>query len=715
MRAVHVAVVAIAITFGATISFGAPTDDALDVELASRADVRGTLSSETGAFTYAAVAGATLSFKLVATPARGVTFDVRLVGPDATAIDLAGLPRFVQRDGFVSVSRASLPLTGSYVLRVRGPGSGTYRLDWTASPGPKRVQRCDLRCTTLGRSPGSESAAGRIIRAGTGTSVSVTRTDSDVRGAAIVVQGGAAPAETVVLLTSAPAARPRALAGLHVAGPSIAIEPDGLRLGAAAAVTVPYDPVRVPHGSNAASQLRMARVDAHGTTTVIAPDSVDTESHVVTAPSDRFARFVVVAPDGPPDPEAVAYWHGALTVRVSPDGGGGTDSRHRDVSLDVGRATLLPGGGLDVVGDWYGATWTTDNAGVGQLSLSSALGESGTIKWAMDADGRRLRVIDPSGGGSVLEPCADGSLYVGTLGEDTTGPQSTIEIALRRPPSDLPTAALVGSYWVGVQEFGVSQSGQSPTSVEIGRTFGVVTLRADGTWSLKGDSISTRADWSEPDGRTRRSSARESGTWAVATPSDSWYAGTVMLSSANGPGRVRIFPSADGALFFGTNDPAADGGAFAFLFGVRQARAITPSDVKGDYAFAQMTPDANAFRLVGLPPAPAELVVPDVRCWQEDGIMRFAGTSTVRIPADRLKEVDRDGTVPGGVRVTYDASTAQSGVGFTLARTGRFDVRAGANEQVVGAVSADARAGFVVIAPVKPNGAYGLRVFVKAP
>ena len=95
--------------------------------------------------------------------------------------------------------------------------------------------------------------------------------------------------------------------------------------------------------------------------------------------------------------------------------------------------------------------------------------------------------------------------------------------------------------------------------------------------------------------------------------------------------------------------------------------------------------------------------------------MRFAGTSTVRFPADRLKEVERDGSVPGGVRVTCDMSIAQSGVGFTLAQTGRFSVRASANEQVVGAISADARAGFVVIAPVKPDGAYGLRVFVKAP
>jgi hypothetical protein len=698
------------------VAFGGPADStSVDVELAARADVRGTLQGpdEVDVFRYVAPAGSTLTFRVAASPTRAIDFDVRLVGPDGADVPLAGLPQFADRGGVVSLTKFAPTAAGAYELRVGGTGAGTYRLTWTATPGAKRVQKCDLRCTTLGRTSGEATAFGRVAAVGAATSLVVAADESDLHGARLDVPADMAPAGTSLLLTSGAAVAVPNPATQQSAGPAVWVQPTTLVLAAPATLTIPYDRLLVPRTADAAADLRVARLDPRGTITVLVP-SVDTSQRTVTVTTDRLGRFVAFAPKGPPDPSSGRYWHAVLGVSLEPGSGG--DSRFRRVDLEMGLATFAVDGTIAYVGDHFATSWSHDDQGAGQSTRSADRDQSATLPWAFAADGGRIQVGGAGADGAVLEPSEDGGLYVGQVGDQTPLTQGRIEVALRRARRVPSAAAFVGTYWFGAVDVVARQEGSSPAQLSSRRISGTLTLRADGTGSIKADTTFVEFD---PSDRTLKSGRGPLtggiGQWSIVDAAGGWREGSLALTSSD-PGStspMRIFPSADGKSFFGAIDPD-DKSEYMFLFGVRQSTSMSAALVTGDFAAGGIDVGVDGYQLPAQPtPGPA---VGDVYVAESEMVLRFAyGPKRLGIASQTERDVHRDRNEDDGVRVTFLTDPPPGTIPFTLARTGRIVVYAEPGFQIVGAVVPDARSGFIVSGPVKDAGPFGLRVLVKSP
>jgi len=689
-----------------------PAPTAVDVELAARADVRGTLRGpdEVDVFRWRAPVGATITFRVAASPARAIDFDVRLVDPAGAEVPLAGLPRFTDRGGLVALSKYAPPTAGVYVLRVGGKGSGAYRLTWTASPGAKAVQRCDLRCTTLGRALGDETAIGRAVAAGAATTLDVAAADSDLRFARLDVLADAAPAGTSLLLTSSVGAAVPDPSTLQSAGPDVLVQPSSLVLSSPATLTLPYERILVPRTASAATDLRVARVAKNGTISVLAPTSVDTAGRTVSVTTDRLGRFVVFAPKGPPDPTSEAYWHVALDVTLE-QAATGADSRARRAQVESGLASFSGGGALAFVGDRFETSWTHDDQGAGHVTRTSFHDEPASLAWSFDADGRRIRIDDGSGRASVLEPSEDGAAYVGQIGETTWNSRAGVEAALRRSPRALSAESIAGSYWIGALEVQALQGAASAMDVETWRTSAAATLRADGTWTIAGDSRLATFDPSDRRTKLGRGRIAGGGTWTIVGAEGGWREGSIALtiSGADSVAPLLIFPSADRRMFLGTTDPTSEGDHM-FLVGVRRSTSMSPRLLTGDYAMGGFEARVSTYSPATGP------VVGDLGVSQTEAVARYAsGARRFGVSSEARRDVDRDPGAALGVRVAYAIDHPTDAVAFSLARSGRLSVRADPRFEIVGAMTPDARAGFVVSRPVRGIDFFGVRLLVKSP
>jgi hypothetical protein len=683
----------------------------VDVSLTPRIQVRGTLSGrgEVDVFRYSAPPATVLTFAL--TGNRTIGFDVHLFGPGAAEIPLAGLPRFVSRAGSMSLTKYALPADGAYELRVGSAAPGTYLLRWTATPGATRLAKCDLRCATLGRTLGDETAVGRLVDAGDTTTLDVA-SSSDIAGTRLVVPAGAVPDETLLLVTSSAAFAPPDPSSYQAAGPAVGVQPSDAAFSSPAAVTLPYDPLLVPRSADARKDLHVAALGLGGDTTVLAPTAVDTVRHTVTVAANAAARFVVFSPKGPPDPTGTEYWYGGVSLMFGTDGSG-ADSRERFIHVETSRMTFGAGGSLTSSGDGFETSWSHDDQGVGHVEQAADRGRSETLGWEFDPDGRSLHMIVPHVGTFVLEPSEDGSILVEQARCNETVPMCSVSMGLRRSARAPTREAIAGTYWIGTVTLHAVQQGASPVELEVSRTFGTATLRADGTWSLSDDETRTNFDPGHRSVKTLRRRSAVKGTWTILGPSAGWSEGAVELTIAGGQafGPIRLFPSADRSAFYGTIDPTT-GGDHMFVVGVRRAAGLTASSLDGTFAVGGFDLGMETYAPPATPPGPG---VGDVPAMQSDVRVTFDRTPRLHVVSQLEKEVRRDDAAPGGVRIDIGTDVPPSAVPFSLAPTGRLTVRGDPTQRAVGAVAPGARAAFAVVDPARGSGRLGIRLFVKSP
>jgi hypothetical protein len=692
----------------ASASAGSDVGTRVDVLGAANADIRGTLSGETDVYRFDAAEGAKLGVRLVATPRKSLRFAVRLVAPGGDDIELPGSRGYVNRRGLMTIRDRYLSGSGQYTLTVAGTGTGDYRLKWTTDPGaaPRSV---DLRCTSLGRAPGEETAVCRVTTASETTSIAVASL-SDLAGSRLIVPADAAAPGTPVLLASGAVPPVPERATRHAAGPAAEVSPGGIVLGSPALLTLAYDPHLVPRDANAAADLAVARTDADGAPVSLQAVSVDTQAHTVTVRTDRFGRFVVTSPTGPLDPSGRTYWRGTFDVAYTTDTNG--DSRRRDVVVRVGRAAFAADGTVAGRGLQYDAMWTHEDSGRCSAVIHGYPDRPSSSTWKFAADGRRIEIAGADGAFEISE---NGQALVGQTGTRADPTSCRFDAALLRADRAPTAASLAGTFTVGMSELGMSWGSARPLGLDAGVSAGTAVLRSDGTWSITVDEQTTRFA-----NRPRRLvPAKFHGTlrgrWTVVGAEDPWAEGSLRLSIPTPAGAIvfHAYPSADGNAWFAVSD-AADPSYFMFFVAVRRAKSLSPESLTGEWSTSGL---AFAMTTYGVPPdGSPQRTVPDLNLVQSDARFACDGTPALSMSSGSLTTVRRNPASPGGVAggTWPDAATGEV-ISFSMAPNGTLSIPPVQSGRRGGAFSADANVGFLVTTPFSLTGEYGLRLLVRSP
>ena len=159
-------------------------------------------------------------------------------------------------------------------------------------PSPSRARSCVLAALLFAAGcddSGSSTLASAVIGPAGGA---VSIASGSLAGAAVNVPAGALATDTTVALARATAIDGR---GTDVVGDALRISPADASLSAAATITLPYDPDRVPIGT-LPGRLRVVVGDGvGGTTGVVVPDAVDPDAGTVTFTTTMFGTFWVTA------------------------------------------------------------------------------------------------------------------------------------------------------------------------------------------------------------------------------------------------------------------------------------------------------------------------------------------------------------------------------------------------------------------------------------
>lgn len=608
----------------------------------------------------------------------------------------------------------SLP-GGLFLITVRNDGQ-TGSIDVSVSVKEPKVKPVsfDVRAGTLGSPQGGETALAKLIGTGGGT-VLVGDAGSSIQGAGVDVPAGAVGRSTLFSVsTTDPVGAPE---GQQGAGPAVLFGPDGVQFGQAATVTVPYDPAKLPFGADPLTDLRVVRLSSDGTQTLITPTSVDLNNHTVTFPTSGFSRFMTLAPRGLPNLLGGSFWTLSVNLGFTPGVPRSGDSRDRELFVSGGTANFgapdTPGA-VALAAEERSIRFTHDDLGDGSVFTTDSP-YSATANWTYDFQGPRPRVVVDHGSGDIafLNPADTGSVLVSEIPMDPLQYTASIDMVLRRNPFPTTVPSIAGDYVFAGFQADV-EGGPGPASLSLARFVGVMTLKADGTFTVK---IAERSDTFDPvlgffD--SERESGSVSGTFAVNGPSEGIFEGAVDLlipddDPQGAPDRITLMPGADGQLLMGLSRTQGGDSIDAF-FGVRLQRRATTQDIAGRYVGTSFVLGPNSYTVPSTTQVAGDLISDNFTVTYD-----FDGSSQVRFSdiGDRLI-FRNDQVSPEGLALVLSSDSAGDTIPFKLFRDG-FIVSPGLTGPVQGAASPAAGFMFLMEDPVEGGSFSGIELLVREP
>ncbi len=498
-----------------------------------------------------------------------------------------------------SLTLLSLAASGLQEINVNNTSDTDGDLDISVKVTPKKAkaEKVDVRARALGGADGGGTAFSATVRATDGGEVAIPFTDPLIGGAGVLVPAGALAVDARISVTSAAVLVAPDPETQQSSGPAIRFGPDGLQFSENATVTIPWDPSAFPIGVDPVTALRVIRVQSDGTETVIIPTFVDVENGLCTVPTSGFSTFMAFSPRGTPDLEGVPFWVTSLKLCVNEDDLFNADSRERQITffagtLDFG-APDTPGG-IALAGVESTVTFSHDSFGgaiVSPVELPP-MGASGS--WFYFPDGQSIGADFQAGPETDLVDfylAEDGSALVSREQGDSGDPCVSMDVAIRRSATPLTAADVAGDYFLGGSEVrGTEQEGVlGPVILDLASTFGSLTLRQNGTWTVSLDTNSQRFDPARGI-ETGSFKTNGSGTFRFAGAGDpAVFAGSLVLASEEDGDFLRVFPSADGQTLLAVSEQADIGGQF--YVGTRMAKGLTTQKAAGDFAVRVLLPE----------------------------------------------------------------------------------------------------------------------------
>lgn len=685
---------------GVVVSVVALSAGCIDVELDASAIVLSTLapSAETERFVFAGAADEPLDVAIDST--SGIDFGVTLRGPDGAAVALGGT--LSDEPGRWSLARMPLPANGSYTMEVTGDRVGDYRMRFRVGKGAKRTQRLDLRPSALGEPAGGETAVSRTIPAGGGT-LAVLTPDDRLEHASVTFPDGALRRDTRITIASA---APPALSdpGETPAGPAMRVEPP-LRLGASAEVRVRFRDADLPLGAQP-TDVGVLLFAPGRKPVLLTPSAVDAGTRVLSVTTDRLGTFLPVVARGAPRLAGRSYWEAGFVLTTEPAATG--DSRGRTLWAFHGKRTFSDNGRTTFDALESEIRWTHDDLGRSPVEREVAPASSSELEWTLAPDGRTVTVSDGGEPRFALETASDGSLLVPSMTEGPTGVSNWIGVTVERDAVEPPDAYYSGDYWLATLLVAAWQTFEDgPVGLELGRQFGTLTLRDDGTWSSTVEYAAGRADGDGPP-TDQGAHLRTRGTWSVVRSETAReHVGAVRLLDENG---VPVTTSgllfgARGRVCVGVLESADASIPFLWAVGVRREKPIAAL-FDGTYRAASLMLRHESYD------HPARTVA-DLATGMETLTVEIEGRVATLLPGALRRWVRRDEGAPDGVLVEFDVGSGEPAVPCSLRSSGKWTLSV-PGEKRVGAMTADCDFGIQVLPSDAPTDPIGVVLMVRA-
>jgi hypothetical protein len=607
-----------------------------------------------------------------------------------------------------SLSLGVLAAGGDFTLTVANFGSpGSIDVAVSVKRPRAKTLKMDLRGVALGRPSGGETLVARTVGSSGGV-VSVDDPGSDLVGASVAIPGAALGLDTLISLASS-AVPPLGSPDDQAAGPAVDLRPPGTTFAFPAAVTLPFDPARVPADATPAD-IRVRIVEADGSAVEVAPDSVDAGAGTVTVSTSGFSVCVPVVYSGAPrlglSPGGDEFWLAALQGDFSIDAG--NDSRGRDMVLDEGEVSFHSDGTFQVSSQRTTQSWTNGPDGMGGIdgTISPVVEpRNGTVDWAYGFDGQTVQLVSGDTSDPVFAVSRDGTVLAS---RPVDGADAKCKDAfLIRKPAQAPTlASAAGTYpFVGFEYNANTSGGGIPAGIGFARSLGTVTLAAGG-----GATISFSSRRAEFDAGA--------GKWTFVPKSGTLTGGTVVVEAAGtllatfppdseGDGPVlRLYPGRDMKVMFCTEAVPKAGKLLLFVL-VREGSGLSRSDLDGTWRGAIFKPDLQTYAI----PGPISFTAPDYSLKSEGDTVAFTGGATATVAAHG-HIVQRDSLATGGVGV-QEADEGAS-VSVSVSSAGKV-VLASTEGSVVGWLGGDGSFLALGADPASTKQKFLLGILVRSP
>ncbi len=614
----------------------------------------------------------------------------------------------------VFTAAAASGATGDFAADVsnRGTATGDAIVTATVKPPKSKTSKLDLRGTSLGRPDGGETLVSRVVGAG-GGGVDVSDPASDLVGASVVVPDGALTGPLTISIASAttPSLPDH---GMQAAGPAVDFGPSGTTFAKTATVTLPFDFSLLPQNVDPSQILVFIR-EKDGSSTTVAPSSVDVAHGTISLPVGGFSTCVPISPagivrlgvtsSGGLRPGGDAYWVLGVHFDMSQDAT--NDSRNRDYEMQVGQASFFGDGSVQMSSEQRQIQVAQPYDGMGGIAgtvQTIVQQQNDTQPYVYDADGLSLDVGD----GASKPPAKVRVSRGGTLmaGRDRTANDTKVEltILLRQDKTPPTTSSFAGTWNMGGIEIDANGSGGGPVNMKSQHISGTITFDGKGGFRIAGGQ---RQSQFQPGGTTWSNALKTlsiSGTYTIRDDGTA-----VLVIPPQKPGdtgntlRLMSGPNEDALL---ATDDVAQQGDFLVLMFTRQGSGLSPASLVGAYSGEGIESDTSTYAVGEGPTTLGDLVQRD-----EDVSVTFAGTTSAQFTtADHA--VERDNTADGGVAVSNDPGAFAGTI--SLSSSGVLKVKQ-AQGSVVGAMTPDATFGFVLTDLATSDGTHYFAVVFENP